>query len=178
MINKFFFFLLTDTSSGLLNEIGLTVFISKSQSILCVSFSWTDTDQCISLLVGMVKLQSFAQFLVNFFSRISNVNSCTPCTNLFHSLIIVVDSLIKPTLSILLNIIYFKFKFTYFSYFFTPLVTSDFINMKKKIVSSKNMPCPKLYFNNVWIVKLFSPFFWCSCHYPSTHKVLCLIELW
>ena len=55
----FFFFLLTITRSGRLAEIRSLVFISKSQIILCVSFSRTDSGFCI--------FQLFLWSTLNFF---------------------------------------------------------------------------------------------------------------
>ena len=43
----FFFFLLSICNSDLRNGIRLTVCTTKSQRILCVSFSWTDSRLCI-----------------------------------------------------------------------------------------------------------------------------------
>ena len=81
----FFFFLLTNTRSGSLAEIRWSVFISKSERILCVSFSRTDSGLCIYHLFVWSNLN----FLHNSQCITFPTQSClvlySPYANLLHS---------------------------------------------------------------------------------------------
>ena len=65
----FFFFLLISTRTGLLVEIGCSVCIPKSQVILCISLSTTDSCLCIYQISSKVKFQFLARFLVDRLSH-------------------------------------------------------------------------------------------------------------
>ena len=73
--NQFSFFLLTIMRSGLLAGIRWSIWISKSQRILCVSFSSTDYGLCIYYLV--VWSNSICTIPSGWLFPLSYVLSCT-----------------------------------------------------------------------------------------------------
>ena len=97
------FFLLTITRSGLLAEIRWSVCISKSQRILCVSFSRMDSELCIYHLFVWSKWN----FLHNSQWITFPIQPCLVlfsfCTNLLHSLImgLIISSLVPHNLCLL-----------------------------------------------------------------------------
>ena len=82
------FFLLFNTRSDLLVEIGRSVCISKSQSSLCISFSRTDSKSCIYhfLTWSNFTLLHSSQWII-FFTQ-SCLHLYSYCASLLHSLII------------------------------------------------------------------------------------------
>ena len=84
---KFSVFSLTKTRSGHLTEIRWSVGISKSQRILCVSFSSTDSDLCIYYLFAWSNLYFLHRFQWINSSTLSCLLLYSLCANFLHSFI-------------------------------------------------------------------------------------------
>ena len=79
--------LLTITRSGRLGEIRWSVWISKSEKILCVSFSWTDSGLCIYHLFVWLDFNILRNFLWITFPTQSCLVLYSFCANFLHSII-------------------------------------------------------------------------------------------
>ena len=94
------FYLVIDTKFGLLVRIEQSLCISKSQRILCISFSWTDSDLCLYNLSAWsnFKLLHNSQWIT--FPTQSCLVLYSFCASLLHSLImwLVVSSLLAENL--------------------------------------------------------------------------------
>ena len=109
-----FFFLLTITRSGRLVKIRWSVYISKSQRILCISFSWMDSGLCIYHL----SVWSNSNFLHNSqwitLPTQSYLVLYSLCANLLHLLItwliviIIIIGYLKPYNCVQTNNYYWK----------------------------------------------------------------------